>query len=103
MLISNLTINKFNLSLDWGGIPGWISSILNPLLSPLEDFLFGKLIEPLITKVLSGLIIPVYTIPTISIPVKDKKVIISLTDIETKSLMAGTRSLLVAYGTPVIS
>lgn len=101
--ISNLGITQFDLSLDWGVIPSWISVFLKPLLGPLENFLFEQLIEPRIKEILSPLVIPVYTIPSIGIPVENGKVTLSLTNIDTTKLAVGGRTQLVAFGTPTIS
>lgn len=101
--ISRLSITKFDLSMNWGGIPGWISAVLQPLLGPLQDYLFDKLVKPQLNELLGGLVVPVYTIPTITVPVKDgHNLTISLENIDTGRLTVGDRNLLVAYGTPVI-
>ncbi|KAH7303841.1 hypothetical protein B0I35DRAFT_414891 [Stachybotrys elegans] len=81
LIISDISVNKFNLSFEWGVIPGWVNAILRPLLDPLQDYLFKTLIRPQISAVLAPLDIPVYTIPTITIPVNDSNFTISLPSI----------------------
>ena len=102
--LSHMELEQLSLSLQWGPIPTFVSAFLKPLLSSLESFLFDQLIRPQIREVLAPLVIPVYTIQPIDIPVRDdKKITVSLTNIDTTKLVVGGRTQLVAYGTPTIN
>jgi hypothetical protein len=96
-------IDSIDLSLTWGGLPGWVESIINGLLSPFEDFLINATITPVINAFLDGYTFNVYHIPTISIPLGPGYTV-SVNSVQTGELQpTGEAALIVAHGTPVIS
>jgi len=96
-------INSIDLQLTWGGLPGWVASIINGILSPFEDFLINATITPIINDFLDGHTFNVYEIPTISIPL-GPGFTISLDSVQTEELQpTGEAALIVAHGTPLIS
>ncbi|MCG5053137.1 MAG: hypothetical protein KA712_09275 [Myxococcales bacterium] len=89
--VAGIVLPSFSFS--WGSIPDWVEWILSPLLDGLADAL-NAVFGPLIKDALSGLSIPVYTIPSISIPLAGKEISVHVNQ-ATTSATAGNSLLLV--------
>ena len=101
--ISYLGVTNLSLNISWGGIPDWVSALINGLLGPLEDYIINTVIAPLIRDALSPIVIPVYNIQPIPVTIGGLVLNIALNNVSTEQLLVAGDTLLVAHGMPSIT